>query len=248
MIFLFYGSDRNRVLGKVKSIEESFYKKAGILAQVFRFDGDNFNLSDFENVIRSENMFGGKRLVLARDLFLDNDLAGDILTIIEEPFAEGVTLVVYENKIDKDIVKKFDKTKVLIQEYKNAAVSDRRRKNHNAIFQVGDMLLAKNRLAAFSGYHELLWRGFTPENIFWNIYSQFKNMLLVASVSKLSPAQIQKETGLHPFVVQKGLGHLRNFSIEELENKFERLMFLWSDFVSEPKDLSQELELFILRP
>lgn len=247
MVFLFYGSDRNRVLGKVKGIEESFNKKVGDAAQVFRFDGDIFNLADFENAVRSENMFGGKRLVLARDLFADNDLSNGILRIISGPFAEGVTLVVYENKINKDNIKKFEKMGATIHKYENAAADAGWSENSNAIFQVGGMLLAKNRLAAFSAYHKLLWQGFTPENVFWNIYSQFKNLLLVSSVSKLAPVQIQKEAGLHPFAVKRGLGHLRNFTETELENKFERLMFLWSSFVSEPRDLSQELELFILK-
>lgn len=247
MIFLLYGSDRNRVLEKVNSIKESFNKKSGENAQVFRFDGGNLNIAGFENALRSEDMFGGKRLVLARDLFADSDLSGDILKIIAEPFAGGVTLVVYENKADKDNIKKFEKLGAKVQEYKNTAASDRWAKNSSAIYQVGDMVLAKNRLAAFSAYHQLLWRGFTPENVFWNIYSQFKNLLVISSVSKLAPVQIQKETGLHPFVIKKGLGHLRNFTRDELEKKFERLMFLWSDFVSEPKDLSRELELLVLK-
>ena len=250
MILVFYGSDRERVLGKIKSIEDSFYKKAGVRAPVFRFDGDNLNTEDFEHTLRAESMFGEKRLILARDIFSDKETVDEVLKIAGRRFASGVTAVIYENKLNKELTKKLEKIGAKLQEYKNTATSGKSdsKWNSRSIFQLSDMLLSKNRYGAFAAYHRARFEGLTPENIFWGIYRQFKNMLMLSSVSSMAPDGIQKETGLHPYVIKKGLGFLRNFDKSELEKKFERLMFLWSDAILGQRDLSADLELFILRP
>lgn len=249
MILVFYGSDRNRVLRKVKSIEESFYKKAGAGASVFRFDGDNFNFEYFEHILRAESMFGEKRLILARDIFSDKEVAGDVLKIIGGQFASGVTTAIYENKLDKELIKKLEKIGAKLQEYKNTirfGTGDSKW-NSRSIFQVSDMILSKNRYGAFTAYHRARFEGFVPEDIFWGVYRQFKNMLMLSSISGMDPTNIQKETGLHPYVIKKGLDFLRNFKKSDLEEKFERLMFLWSDAILGSRDLSADLELFILK-
>ena len=249
MVYVFFGADRPRVISKIKSIEQSFYKKTGAFAQVFRFDGDNFNIAQFEHALRAENMFDEKRLILARDVFSNKEIADEAAKIVGGPFASGITLVIYENKLDKKFVKKFEKTGARVQEYKNKTTLDKNDSvwNSRAIFQLSDMLLSKNRYGAFAAYHLARAKGFAPEDIFWGIYRQFKNMLMLSAVPGLAPAAIQKETGLHPYVIRKGLGFLRNFEKPELESRFGRLMFLWSDAILNSRDLSVDLELFILR-
>jgi len=247
VVYVFFGSDRDRVIAKVKSIEESFYKKAGASASAFRFDGDNLDIAEFENSLRAEDIFGQKRLVLARDLFTLDETAKDATKIIAAPFAGGTTLVIYENKLDKDIIKKLEKIGAKIQEYRARAAFVDSRKDGKPLFLISDMLMAKNNRAAFSAYHRARTLGFSAENIFWEIYRQFKNMLILEPLAKIPPSAIEKDTGLHPFVIKKGLGFLRNYRREELAQKFERLMFLWSDAILGPRDLSIDLELFILK-
>ena len=249
MILVFYGSDRGQVLGKIKSIEESFYKKAGRGAPVFRFDGDGLNIEDFEHALRAESMFGEKRLILARDIFSDKENLGTVFKIIGGQPASGVTAVIYENKLDKELTKKLEKIGAKLQEYKNAvyAEAENSKWNSRLIFQFSDMLLSRNHYGAFEAYHRARLAGFGAEDVFWGAYRQFKNMLMLSAVSKMAPGDIQKETGLHPYVIKKGLGFLRNFNKPELEEKFERLMFLWSDAILGGRDLSVDLELFILK-
>ncbi|MEK7090487.1 MAG: hypothetical protein AAB930_02785, partial [Patescibacteria group bacterium] len=133
-----------------------------------------------------------------------------------------------------------------VKEYKGFGSADKNRWKSRTIFQLSDMLMAKNRYAAFAAYHRARWEGFGPEDIFWGVYRQFKNMLLVSHAANIPLSAIKEETNLHPFVIKKCQEFLRNFSRKELEQKFERLMFLWSDVISGSKDLSAELELFIL--
>ena len=246
MIFVFYGGNRSLMLAKVKSIEESFRKKVGSSAPVFRFDGDNFTPADFEHALRAESMFDEKRLVLARDLLSDKENSELVLNILKKKPAAAVTAVFYDTKVSGNALEKFNKLGAKVKEYKSFGNADENRRKSRTLFQFSDMLMAKNRYAAFAAYHRARSEGFGPEDIFWGVYHQFKNMLLVSHAANIPPFALQEETNLHPFVIKKCQSFLKNFTRGELEQKFERLIFLWSDVISGSKDLSAELELFIL--
>ncbi|MBU1164604.1 DNA polymerase III subunit delta [Patescibacteria group bacterium] len=96
------------------------------------------------------------------------------------------------------------------------------------IFELTDALGQKNKARALKLISDQLESG-TPETVLLSkITWQFKNLLQVKSLADNEPAnasyKIAKELGLHPFVVKKSLGQVRNFSLDELKKIYRQLL------------------------
>ncbi len=89
-------------------------------------------------------------------------------------------------------------------------------KDNFNIFQICDAFATKNKKKAWTLLQQALLRGVTPEEIFWKLWWQTKNLLLVKGLLESNVKNIPKESGLHPFVVKKTLSALQNFTEEEL--------------------------------
>lgn len=121
-----------------------------------------------------------------------------------------------------------------------------RQEDGKIIFRLLDAVTDKKIQDAFVLYHQILLSGASPEDIFWKLYWQFKNLLTVSRYEHLSPALIEEKTGLHPFVIKKAGWALKRFSKKELESALEWLITLWQDDKIKTRNLPGELELFFL--
>jgi len=119
-------------------------------------------------------------------------------------------------------------------------------KDSKNIFRLLDAVTDKKTKDAFMLYHHILLSDASPEDIFWKLYWQFKNLLTISRYEHLSPAVIEEKTGLHPFVIKKAGWALKRFTKTELESIFEWLITLWQDDKIKTRNLSGELELFFL--
>jgi len=96
------------------------------------------------------------------------------------------------------------------------------------IFKLIDAIGAKNFRAAISEYEKLLKAGENELYILSMIVYQFRNLLIVKDLIERSPRidrwQIAKKTGLHPFVVQKTLYQIKNFTLDKLKEIYGALL------------------------
>lgn len=86
------------------------------------------------------------------------------------------------------------------------------------IFQICDAFAAKNKKKVWTLFQRALLRGVAPEEVFWKLWWQVKNLLLVKRLSESNVKNLQKESGLHSFVLKKTLSALRNFTEEDLQS------------------------------
>lgn len=93
------------------------------------------------------------------------------------------------------------------------------------VFSITDALAEKNKIKYFSLLYGALDRGMEAGYIFSMIVYQFRNLLSIKSLAKqaMSPAEIAKRSGLHPYVARKTLDQARKFELDELKTIYSHL-------------------------
>jgi DNA polymerase-3 subunit delta len=98
--------------------------------------------------------------------------------------------------------------------------------NINAnIFKLIDKIGEKDKKNSLAELTKLLKKGEDPVYLLGMLVYQLRNMLIVKEMASkgMSKSEIVRETKKHPFVIEKALRQVRNFSSEELEKIFNKL-------------------------
>src|SRR5579875_1143733 len=114
------------------------------------------------------------------------------------------------------------------------------------IFDLTDALARRDRKQALNILHDLLSEGEPPLKVMGTITSQVRSLLLVKELSQkgMRSAQIASTTGLAPFIVEKALRQVANFSITQLETVYHQL--LETDAALKRSRLTPEMALDLL--
>ncbi len=94
------------------------------------------------------------------------------------------------------------------------------------IFEMVDAVAARDRRRALGLLHELLDDGQAPLYLLTMIVRQFRILMQLRELAAQGqgPEGIRARLGLHPFVVEKGLRQVRNFSLAQLDAIYDRLL------------------------
>ena len=115
------------------------------------------------------------------------------------------------------------------------------------IFHIVDAVLEKDRSRAWFLFQKAIMSGFDPEEIFWKIVWQIKNLLLIKKLPFSSEKKIIEMTNLHPYVVKKTLFAGRNFSEEELTKYSSELIDLYHNARRGLADFETGIEKFLIK-
>ena len=85
-------------------------------------------------------------------------------------------------------------------------------------FAICDAFAEKNKAKMWIIYQQALRQGIPAEEVFFKIFWQIKNLLLVKKLINAGVDNVIKETGLNAFVAGKAIKSAQRFSEEELEN------------------------------
>jgi hypothetical protein len=96
----------------------------------------------------------------------------------------------------------------------------------------------KNKSRAWVLFQKALLSGVPAEEIFYKIVWQIKALLLIK--------KYPKETGLHPFVVQKNLANIKNFTEQELINYSFDLVKIYHNVRRGLEEFPLGLEKFLI--
>jgi DNA polymerase-3 subunit delta len=98
----------------------------------------------------------------------------------------------------------------------------------SSIFDLVDAIGLRDQRRAMTLLEEMLDAGQPPTYLMTMIVRQFRILLQLKELNgqHLGPEQLRERTGLHSFVVEKGLRQARNFSLEMLESIYGRLVEL----------------------
>jgi DNA polymerase III subunit delta len=114
------------------------------------------------------------------------------------------------------------------------------------IFDLTDALAQRNRKQALNILHDLLSDGEPPLKLISIITSQVRSLLLVKELAQkgMRSAQIASTIGMSPFIAQKALRQVGNFSTPQLESAYRQL--LATDAVLKRSRMTPEMALDLL--
>lgn len=94
------------------------------------------------------------------------------------------------------------------------------------IFDLADALAQRNRKQALNILHDLLSDGEVPIVLIATIISQMRRLLLVKELAQqgMRSGQIASTLGMAPFIADKCLRQVGNFSVAQLESIYRQLM------------------------
>lgn len=116
------------------------------------------------------------------------------------------------------------------------------------IFNTIDALAGNNKKMALKLLHQHLEKGDDPFYILSMFVYQFRNLIKVADLKEvgMNEFQIGKASKLHPFVVKKSLGQIRNFPLERLKNIYCKLARADAEIKTGKIDIKLALDKFIV--
>ena len=114
------------------------------------------------------------------------------------------------------------------------------------IFDLTDALAQRNRKQALNILHDLLADGEPPLKLISTITSQVRSLLLVKELAQkgMRSPQIASTLGVAPFIADKSLRQVGNFSVPQLESAYRQL--LATDAALKRSRLTPEMALDLL--
>ena len=116
------------------------------------------------------------------------------------------------------------------------------------IFALTDAISMKNKAQALTLFEQEIDAGVTESYLMHMIMRQFKILMQVRQGldDGQTSRKIISQLKLHPFVVQKAISQVRNFSLTVLKNIFVRLLTIDKKMKIGEGDLKTELNLLIV--
>jgi len=155
----------------------------------------------------------------------------------------GNDLRVLDSELEK-LAAYVNRSRPITREDVHAIVSYIREAN---VFAMVDALGRRNARKALRILRRLLNQGEHPLALLGMIVRQFRIMIMVKALlgKGYSAKQITQRLSLHPFVVEKAIRQAGNFSMEQLEAIYRRLLELDMEIKTGRTDASVALELLI---
>lgn len=237
MIYLILDPTGQKGLEKYRELSERFSKNR----EIFRFNSVDFNPAEFEAIFQSQPLFSKKIAVLCNGLS-ENLEALAILEKSAPKIAQSPHYFVFlERKLPVALEKKLKKLNQELWQFEGLP----KPKNKWADsrwnpFALTDALAERDRRRLWVLSQKALLAGVRPEEIFWKIFWQVKNLLVAKRAKNV------KDSGLSPYPYQKARVWAKDFSDQELENLSASLVSLYHDSRRGLSDFATSLELFIL--
>lgn len=117
----------------------------------------------------------------------------------------------------------------------------------SSIFNLVDALGTRNGKVAMSLLHEQIVAGTDPFYLFSMIIRQFRMLIQVkvCCEEKMRPPEIASAVGMHPFVANKMVQQVRNFSIGQLKQIYHHLMTIDVGVKTGEMEMTTALNLFV---
>ncbi len=234
MLYLFYGTDRNKALEKALGIiEKKVTEKKD--AVVFKVDTENLSNNLLIELCGSQGLFEQKFIVHLKDVFTDETSKSTILNFLKEIKESENVFIWTEGSILKKDLTKIEKHADKVWEH----VAKEKTEVKENIFNITNYLLARDKKNLWIEYQNLR-NNFVPEEIHGTLFWAFKNVALVAK------SKNAEDAGLKSFAYGNSKRALTKFSQEELDEKFWTLTKILGDSRRGEGELDVLLEKWIL--
>lgn len=209
MLYVLYGTDRERILKEADKLLENLSKKESF--QVRKIDADNYEEGEVRALAGATSLFGEKSAVILDGIVSKDEENIEILDLLQE--SENI-FILREGDLTKKLVKEFPK-KADIQEFEAKAVE---KKPYFNPFSITDAIASRDKRNAWILYEKALMSGQVADEIFWRVTWQIKTLLLAKNTKSAT------EADLKPFVYTKAKSALKSWNGNELEELSEKLV------------------------
>jgi DNA polymerase III delta subunit len=234
MLYLFYGSDRNKALtSALNIIEKKIQDKPD--AVVFKIDQTNFSKEVLVEMCGGRGLFEQKYIVHIKDV-CDDEVGQETLFAFLKELKESENIfILTEGDLNKKEIIKLEK---FADKVWNHEAKKKIEKEEN-IFAITNYLLARDKKNLWIEYQKLK-NVFAAEEIHGTLFWAFKNIMIASKTKSAS------EAGLKPFVYSNSKRAVAKFSQEELDEKFWHLTKLLGDSRRGEGELEILLEKWVL--
>lgn len=250
MIYVFHGSDRDKVQSSARAHLDSIVKKQPDI-QLVSFEVSEENVEKIKTLAAGTSLFGEKYLIELR-YFSETATGRELLiSLLPHLKASAHDVLIIDGTLTKEPLTKLEEAGAKLQKFMKPApvggyAGAREVKVSHPIFAGYDIyrfsnafgLRDKKRL--WVEYQTALTAGLPAEELFWKISWQLKHMLIAA---KMTPTD---KTDLKPFSIQKAKGFLRNYKPEELPGLSLNLINIYHRARRGQSDFETALERFVL--
>lgn len=249
MIYLLYGTDKDKAREKARGLVDSLLKKKPD-ASFFKLTTENWNEASFSEYIGGQGLFENKYIVLADGLFEDKDIKELVVKRVKEIQESQNVFIFREGTLDKATLGKFEKAAEKVQEFEAPEVPKGRKFGMDTvnplnlaefnIFSLTDALGKRDKKELWVLYQKTVIKGVPGEEVHGLLFWQIKNMIIA------SEAKSAKEAGMNPFVFSKAQGFAKKWTLDELKKYSSDLISLSHDARRGIHDFDGALERFVL--
>lgn len=235
MLYLFYGTDKDKARNKVQATVASLLKRTPDASYV-RLDDETFTDDALNEYISEQGLFAGRVLVVLDHVAGDKEKRAIVAKQAKAMADSENIFIALDEKLDATTLTKLKKYAEKVAEFSPKTKAKKEHADFN-VFKLTDALGARDSKKLWVLYQQALRAGVVPEEIHGLLFWQTKTMLLVA----------QKSTkGLKPFVVSKAKRFLANWVDEQLVALSSNLIETYHDARRGKFELEVGLEQLIL--
>lgn len=244
MIYLIYGTDRDKARKKAWSIIDSLIAKHKDASFIKLTEQDEVSQSRINELTSGQALFFNKFIVLMQEVFLNDESKESITKNLKDISSSENIFILLEEKIDAKTLKKIESVGGKCQEFEK---SDMTKKEKLAqigekidFFEFTDTLGSRNKKKLWHLFQDALIEQVPAEEVHGIFFWEIKSMLLTL---KCKDAQ---EAGMKPYPFQKTKEHAKKYTLDELISMSENLASMYHEAHRGNTDLYIELEKFIL--
>lgn len=239
MLYLVVGANEAKASARYEALVKHFSENGKRVT--YRVNSLDFTPTYFAELALGLPLFGETFVVACNKIFENKDATEWISTHIKEIVLSPHHFIILEQKIPSGLGG-IEKYGGFIEEFNLA--EDRKKGAYSAkgynVFAVTDCLGRRDRKALWVELQKAKMAGLSPEEVFWKLVWQAKNLILAKNT------KTAKEAGVSPFPYAKAKSLIKNFSAEDLGKLLERLVRVYHDARRGIGDLETGLELFAL--
>ena len=247
MLYVYYGGRIPVRSAAQKTVDFLLHKKPD--ASFYRMSPDNWSISQCEEYIGRQGLFNLADIVWLDACFSEEEISDFLVSKLDALAGSQSIFIVTEEKINKPILTKLEKTAKEIKNFKDESVSERRfsldsntsiSKNEFNPFALGDALVRRDKPALWAAHQESIHRGISAEETVGLLFWQVKSMLVATS------AKTAEDADMKPFVFNKARAGAKEYSIQELRDLSHKLVKLYHDGHRGLGEMNVEVERVIL--
>ena len=168
MLYLYFGTDREKARAKMGATIEKVAKKAEIVRVT-----DAHTVEDLKAALQGGGMFGWRRVLVFENVCVNPELCVILLESLERLSKSDEDVFIFEEKPLADVRKKLEKYAETVEKF------DAPKKNRDSsIFAMANALRAADKKALWVGYMREIAKDSAPEAVHGVLFWAAKDMFL----------------------------------------------------------------------